>query len=135
MFMTHIGKVSEDMWDEELSMLMLAYQTSVQESTKFTLMFGREIKLPVDVVFRGGPAPEENYSEYVSHLQTRLEHAYLTAREQNLQAWKHQKQCYDRKVSGGHYTVGDKGVALLPSCSLTSCRKILPALEKCLQDS
>ena len=71
MLMTHMGKISEDMWDEELPMLMLAYQTSVQESTKFTqfrLMFGREIKLPVDVIFIGGPAPEENYSGYVSHL-------------------------------------------------------------------
>ena len=109
--MMFMGKISEDLWDEELPMLMLAYRTSVQESTKFTpfrLMFGREIQLPVDVIFGGGPVPGENYLEYVSHLRTRLEHAYQTNREWNIQAQKHHKQCYDHKVSGGRYTVGDK---------------------------
>lgn len=45
MLTTHMEQVPEDTWDDELPMLMLAYRSSVQETTQFTpyrLMFGRE---------------------------------------------------------------------------------------------
>ena len=41
-------------WDLQLPLQMLAYRTSVQKTTKatpFSLMFGREIRLPIDVMF------------------------------------------------------------------------------------
>ena len=41
-----MNKVTEDTWNKELPMLMLAFRSSVQESTQFTpyrLMFGREV--------------------------------------------------------------------------------------------
>ena len=41
-------------WDLKLPCLMLAYRTSVHEATKhtpFSLMFGREVQLPIDVMF------------------------------------------------------------------------------------
>ena len=79
MLAVHMGQVPEDTWDDELPMLMMAYRSSVQESTKFTpfrLMFGHEIQLPVDVIHGGGPAPGERHSDYVSHLRQRMEDAY-----------------------------------------------------------
>ena len=39
-------------WDVQLPLIMIAYRTSVQESTgatPFSLMFGREAHLPIDV--------------------------------------------------------------------------------------
>ena len=45
---------NEQEWDLHLPMVMLAYRTSVQESTgctPFYLMFGREARLPADVLF------------------------------------------------------------------------------------
>ena len=59
-----MGQVLEDTWDDELPMLMMAYRSSIQESTKFTpsqLMFGNEIQLPIDVSYGGGPAPGERH--------------------------------------------------------------------------
>ena len=41
-------------WDEHLPYVMLAYRSTVQESTKCTpnlLMFGREVRLPVDLMY------------------------------------------------------------------------------------
>ena len=42
-------------WNEKLAQVQLAYRSSLQETTKFTthfLVFGRHVRLPVDVVFR-----------------------------------------------------------------------------------
>ena len=47
-------------WDLNLPLLMLAYRTSVQETTgasPYSLMFGRETRMPVDIMF--GRPPEE----------------------------------------------------------------------------
>ncbi len=49
----------KEKWDEHLLVLMVAYHLSVHDTTGFTpiyLMYGREIQLPLDVMF--GQAPE-----------------------------------------------------------------------------
>ncbi|XP_053351273.1 uncharacterized protein LOC128520866 [Clarias gariepinus] len=46
-------------WDEHLPLVLWAYRTAVQESSQLTpaaLMFGRELRTPVDLVF--GPPPQ-----------------------------------------------------------------------------
>ena len=46
----------ESNWDLKLPCLMFAYRTSVHEATKhtpFSLMFGREVQLPIDVMPTG----------------------------------------------------------------------------------
>ena len=48
-------------WDLQLPLIMMAYRTSIQESTgatPFSFMFGREAHLPIDVMF-GMPPGEE----------------------------------------------------------------------------
>ena len=57
----------EQNWDLHLPLVMLAYRTSVQESTgctPFELVFGREARLPVDVMY-GFPSDFPNRSESV----------------------------------------------------------------------
>ena len=44
----------ETNWDLRIPCLMLAYRTSIHEATKhtpFSLMFGREVQLPIDVMY------------------------------------------------------------------------------------
>ena len=48
-------------WDLHLPLVLWVYRTAVQESTKCTpsaLMFGRELRTPVDLVFGPPPEPE-----------------------------------------------------------------------------
>ena len=48
MVMTHMDKVPEDTWDDELPIFKFAYRSSIQKSTKFTpyqLIFEREIRV------------------------------------------------------------------------------------------
>ena len=106
-----MAQVPEDTWDDHIPLLMLAYRSSVQESTQFTpaqLMFGREVQLPVDLVFGGGPAPGVSHSEYIGQLHSRLDEAYDIVRRNMQSVQKHEKQLYDRKVTGGRYSVGDQ---------------------------
>ena len=73
------------------------YNTSVQSSTGFTpffLMFGRQAKLPMDVV-------------YSTALKDRLGKAYTMVREHMGSATGGQKELCDAKVHGGEFKVGD----------------------------
>ncbi len=82
----------------------------MQESTSFTpcrMMFGREIQLPVDIMFGGDPSPGETPQEYVKLLRDHLKAAYSTVRERMRLVQKQQKQQYDRRSTGGRYMVGE----------------------------
>ena len=55
-----VASENERDWDLRIPMVMMAYRTSVQESTGCTLislMFGREERLPADVMFRLPSSP------------------------------------------------------------------------------
>ena len=65
-------------WDHHLPMVLWAYRSAVQESTGCTpaaLMFGRELRMPVDLAFGTPPNTElptiPGY-EYLRDLQQRL---------------------------------------------------------------
>eukprot|EP00731_Ephydatia_muelleri_P035359 Em0116g11a len=71
----------ESNWDLKLPCLMLAYRTSVHEATKhapFSLMFGREVQLPIDVMFGlpTGSGQPTNVPVYVKELRKWLSEAY-----------------------------------------------------------
>lgn len=98
-------------WDTKLPCLMLEYRSSVHETTKetpFMLMFGREARLPVDVMFGHPAPPPSNCTQYVENLRKMLESAYQRVRQHLNTQHRRQKQIYDRKVEGVPYAVGDK---------------------------
>ena len=76
---------NEQEWDLHILMVMLAYRTSVQESTgctPFYLMFGREARLPADVMY--GLPPSSNpiqVNQYALDLRLLLKSAYQRVRE------------------------------------------------------
>eukprot|EP00731_Ephydatia_muelleri_P037077 Em0391g6a len=88
-------------WDLKLPCLMMAYRTSIHETTKatpFSLMFGREVQLPIDIMF-GKPlsVPTTSTSEYARALEQRLVAAYEHVREHLGIEQRRHKQLYDRK--------------------------------------
>ena len=65
-------------WKQQLKKVCMAYNTSVQSSMGFTpfyLMFGRQVRLPVDIIYGTG-APEgesRDVSTYVASLKRRMD--------------------------------------------------------------
>ena len=88
-------------WDRLLPYVTAAYRSTTHETTKETpnmMMFGREVRLPIDVCYT---MPEEkSETDYAQQLRDRLETAYRRVTEQ-----KGQKRNYDRKMAGESYTV------------------------------
>ena len=98
-------------WDLQLPMLMLAYRTSVKETTgitPFSLMFGRSARLPIDIEFNLPYASYDNPSQYQKQLRQRLHQAYATVQEHSSAEQNRQKCLYDRSVHGPQYDVGDE---------------------------
>ena len=65
-------------WDEHLDYCMMAFRSSVHSSTghtPFELMFGREMRIPLDVMMGRAEVDERNYSGFVIDLQSGLETA------------------------------------------------------------
>ena len=86
----------------------MAYRSAVQTSTGFTphcLMYGREMRLPNDIMYRSSNQ-EVTRLQYAQEVRDTLQNAYIAAREKLLMAHKRQKDYYDRRTQGTRYSVG-----------------------------
>lgn len=97
-------------WDDVLPLFLLAYRSVPQESTKITpasLVFGRELRLPMDLV-NGRPPdqPNQNQVEYLWELKEKLEKAHEFARKNMINATTSMKTRYDRKQNHLHFEEG-----------------------------
>ena len=88
-------------WEDHLRRLCMAYNTSVHPTTRYTpfyLMFRRQARMPIDIMY-GSPGPEPvTVSEYAYGLRNNLESAYECVRDKMGRALDRQKDIYDRKV-------------------------------------
>ena len=105
------GKNRED-WDDLLPAVMMAYRSSVHESTGFSpywLMFGEECTLPMDI---GLPKQQSDLSDsitspYAIWVRDALEVAYDQVHQHSGQAVQHEKRLYDRSAVKRLFAVGD----------------------------
>ena len=105
---------SEDQqdWDLCLPFALMAYRTAQQEATGYTpsrLMFGREIRLPLDLTTGRPPGAvlPESAPEYVVTLRERME-ATRQRVAQNLQlAGQAMFRWYLQRARGAQYAAGD----------------------------
>ena len=101
----------EHNWDLHLPLMMLVYRTSVQESTgctPFELVFGREARLQVDVMYGLPPqtSPTE-VNQYALDLRLHIEKAYQQVREHMGLQHQRQKELYNKSSNGDPFKVGD----------------------------
>ncbi|KAJ8333917.1 hypothetical protein SKAU_G00412360 [Synaphobranchus kaupii] len=101
-------------WDRHLPLVLWAYRSAVQESSQLTpaaLMFGRELRTPVDLVFGAPLEPEEpsrTREEYYHRLRTRLLVAHDFARKAQASAGVKQKRWYDTRCRGRAFAAGEQ---------------------------
>ena len=100
-------------WKDFVPALVHAYNSTKHDSTNFSpfyLMFGRQPRLPVDIML-GTPSPEEssaNTTIYSRDLRKRLDFAYKLASEQTKKAADKYKKYYDISTRGAVLEVGDR---------------------------
>lgn len=98
-------------WDCYVPLLLMAYRSAVHESTRCTpakLVFGRELRLPVDLVY--GRPPEEQQrpvTEFVQNLVNVTEEVHKFARANLRMASDHMKQYHDVEADGVQFDPGD----------------------------
>ncbi|KAL5004068.1 hypothetical protein ScPMuIL_017524, partial [Solemya velum] len=105
-----VSKHQKD-WDEYIPLLMMAYRSSIHESTSVSpnkMMFGREINLPIDLVF-GRPEKElqNSETEYACDLEENLTIIHDFARKRLQLSSDAMKKNYDHKVKHNQYNQGD----------------------------
>ena len=95
-------------WKAYVGPRVHAYNCTQHDSTGFSpyLMFGRNPRLPVDIVF--GLRKAVKGSSYIKDLRDRLNHAYHLATEASKRSQQKQKEGYDTRVRRATITVGDR---------------------------
>lgn len=101
-------------WDLHIPMVLWAYRSAVQESTGCTpaaLMFGHELRTPVDLAF--GPTPEPAAEgapgmDYYYRLRERLKEVHELVRGALQTAAARQKRAYDTRSAGQDFKTGDQ---------------------------
>ena len=97
-------------WEQNIRRVCLAYNSSVHASTglsPFFLMFGRQVKLPVDLIYGSSKIEEVPVQEYVQRLKEDLQRSYQLVRDRCVTEHKRQKAIYDEKVHGAPFNQGD----------------------------
>ena len=96
--------------DEHLDFCLMAYRSSVHSSTghnPFELMFGREMRIPLDVMVGGAEDNECSYTDFITNLEEDLQTAYRDVRQNLEVAQRLQKDAYYKGVKHTIYQPGD----------------------------
>ena len=97
-------------WDKQLRKLCMAYNSSTHPTTGYTpffLMFGRQVRMPIDVMYGQPTSQPLSHSEYATNLRQRLETAYRHVREQMARKLDRQKDLYDQNIHGKPFKEGN----------------------------
>ena len=97
-------------WDLFLPYVIAAYRATIHQSTNYSpnyLMYGREVRAPVDLVF-GIPVdqPPVSYDDYAVEVEERMKQAYCLVRQHLGVAAERMKRRYDIRVRPQQYHRG-----------------------------
>ena len=117
-------------WDQYLSKLCMAYNSSVQSTTGYSpyfLMFGRDARLPMDIIYDTTPPDgieQQPYAAYVKSQHVLLTDAFRQVRENTGQKYSFQKELYNKKVHGQPLVDGEMVWLFNPAIRKGQSRKL-----------
>ena len=98
-------------WSVKLPYVLLAYRSSVHESTGFTphyLVFGHEVSLPLDLMYRPPPSTTPtDVHVWVSQKEEAFRHAYELVRRNATTQQRRRNNLYNKRVHGPTYNEGE----------------------------
>ena len=145
MLAMYVDKNQKD-WDLWLDQVLFAYRTSLHESTgatPFSLMYGREARLPVDLCFappEGETTTGITYNHYAIQLRDRLDTSFKLAQNKLQLSQKRQAEEYDKRAWGSPFIVGDRVWLFNSSTPCTLSSKLVShwtgpyAVKNCLNE-
>ena len=100
-------------WDGLLPLLAMAYRSAIHESTGCTpneLMFGWDVRLPVDLMFGSPPVPftPPDSTAFAWQLREQVSKIHQLARDNLNIASRRQKRLYDQRSRANSYRKGEK---------------------------
>lgn len=108
----YLAKVVENRqrdWDTHIQPFLLSYRSAVHESTNVTpafANFGRELRLPADLITGTPPDTPCSLTEYASNLRNKMDEVYEHVRQYSQQMSAKMKTRYDRKSNNRQFEEG-----------------------------
>ena len=102
MLSTMVGK-HHDLWEEHVRSVCMAYNTSIQSTTgysPFYLMFGRQARLPIDLMYGAHISAPTDVNQYAQDVKKSLQEAYNNVRRNFQLKQSRQKEFYDQRIHG-----------------------------------
>ncbi|GFW57516.1 retrovirus-related Pol polyprotein from transposon 412 [Trichonephila clavipes] len=98
-------------WEKKLPFFLLADRSAVHETTGYSpsqMLFGRDLRLPADLLFSRPPDAPLAPEEYIEKLQARMKEMHHLARERIGMASEKMKTRYDARATSHDFHEGDK---------------------------
>lgn len=108
----YLAKVVESRqrdWDKHIQPFLLSYRSAVHESTAVTpafANFGRELRLPADLITGTPPDTPCSVTDYANDLRNKLNDVYEHIRQSGQQMSEKMKTRYDRKTNNRGFDEG-----------------------------
>jgi hypothetical protein len=126
----HLGKVvasHQRNWDERLHLFLLAYRASTHDTmglTPASLVFGRELRLPCDLLCGVPPNKERPTTDYATGLVDHLHDIHQYARQHLKLASKRIKTWYEKLANSTGYQKGNRVWLYRPTCKKGNSPKL-----------
>ena len=105
-------------WDKYIPFVMMAYRASEHETTGQTpnsLMLGRELSTPLDIMYEMPPSIKDIPAhKWAWELKERLEDSHSFVRDKIKGEMRRQKHYHDLKLSYEHFDKGDEVYVYFP---------------------
>ncbi|KAF8774751.1 Retrovirus-related Pol polyprotein like [Argiope bruennichi] len=94
---------NQQYWDKKLPLFLISYRSAIHETTGYSpsqMLFGRDIRLPADLLFSRPPDAPLAPKEYLEKLQARIEEMHHLARDEIGMSSEKMKIRYDARAIG-----------------------------------